>query len=71
MSFPGVLRARLRSSHCSTKSAYSPAGTHMWPFGPFCAMFGVSKISIRSRCCLYGLVGGQTAAGGGRRRRGG
>ena len=37
----------------------------MWPFGPFCAMFGVSKISIRSRCIGAGFVGGQNAAGPG------
>mmetsp|Transcript_9635 Transcript_9635/g.40891 ORF Transcript_9635/g.40891 Transcript_9635/m.40891 type:complete len:222 (-) Transcript_9635:188-853(-) len=61
MSFPGVLRMRLRSSHCSTYKEYSPKGTHMWPFGPFCAMFGVSKISIRSRWLCAGFVGGHAS----------
>ena len=37
----------------------------MCPFGPFCAMFGVSRISIRSRLLCAGFVGGQNVAGAG------
>ena len=62
MSFPGSCARACALPTAPRKARTRPRGP-AWPFGPFCAMFGVSKISIRSRCICAGFVGGQTPPG--------